>query len=64
MKRNIVYTTIATALITAAFSGCSMTAEVAPTPVPVEKPAAVQTVLGDYALLEGHTLYQGKDNAY
>lgn len=64
MKKNIVYTMIAAALVSAAFSGCSMTAEVTPTVAPVEKPAAVQTVLGDYALLAGHTLYQGKDNAY
>lgn len=62
--KNIVYTAITAVLITAAVSGCSMTGETTPTIAPVQKPAIVQTVLGDYALLEGHTLYQGKDNAY
>ena len=64
MKKNIVYTLAATVIVSALVSGCSMSGEPTPTIAPVEKPAAVQTVLGDYALLAGHTLYQGKDNAY
>ena len=64
MKKNIVYTLLATVLVSSLVSGCSMSGEPTPTIAPVEKPAAVQTVLGDYALLTGHTLYQGKDNAY
>ena len=64
MKRNVVYATLAATLITAAISGCSMTGEVTPTIAPVEKPAAVLTVLDDYALLDAHTVFQGRDNAY
>lgn len=64
MKIRIAYTTLAAAIMTAAISGCSMTGEVTPTIAPVEKPAAVQTVLGDYALLDAHTVFQGMDNAY
>ncbi len=62
--KNIVYTVIAAMLMTATVSGCSMTGDTTPTIAPVQKPAVMQTVLGDYALLAGHTLYQGKDNAY
>lgn len=41
-----------------------MTKDVTPTPTPIQKEAAIQTVLDDYALLASHTLYQGNDNAY
>ncbi len=64
MKKNLIYTTFAALLMASAVSGCSMTGEATPTIAPVEKPAQTQVVLGDYALLDGHTIYQGKDNAY
>lgn len=64
MKKNIVYTAIAAMVASAAISGCSTTKDVTPTIAPVQKPAAVQTVLGDYALLAGHMLYQDANNAY
>ena len=64
MKKNIVYTAIAAMVASAAISGCSTTKDVTPTIAPVQKPAAVQTVLGDYALLAGHMLYQDANNSY
>lgn len=64
MKKNIVYTAIAATLISATVSGCSTTEDVIPTAEPAPKTATVQTVLGDYALLAGHTLYQDINNAY
>ncbi len=65
MKKNLLYTLISALLITSAISGCSMTGEAPePTIAPVEKPAASQEVLGDYALLPGYTLYQAADNSY
>lgn len=64
MKKNIVYTAIAAMVASAAISGCSTTKDVTPTIAPVQKPVAVQTVLGDYALLAGHMLYQDANNAY
>ncbi len=64
MKKNIVYTAVAAMVISATISGCSTTEDVTPTIAPVQKPAAVQTVLGDYALLAGHMLYQDANNAY
>ncbi|MEE0410851.1 MAG: PsbP-related protein [Clostridia bacterium] len=64
MKKNTVYTAIAAMVASVAISGCSTTKDVTPTIAPVQKPAAVQTVLGDYALLAGHILYQDANNAY
>ena len=64
MKKNTVYTAIAAMVASAAISGCSTTKDVTPTIAPVQKPVAVQTVLGDYALLAGHMLYQDANNAY
>ena len=64
MKKKIVYTALAAMLTVVMVSGCSMTGEVTPTEAPVQKPAEIQTVLGDYALIDGHSLYQGEDNAY
>lgn len=64
MKKKIVYTALATMLTVVTVSGCSMTGEVTPTETPVQKPAEIQTVLGDYALIDGYSLYQGADNAY
>ena len=55
---------IAAMVASVAISGCSTTKDVTPTIAPVQKPAAVQTVLGDYALLAGHILYQDANNAY
>lgn len=64
MKKKMIITALA-ALAVTAVSGCSMSADVTPTPTPVsEEPAVTLTVLDDYALLDGHSLYQGKDNAY
>ena len=64
MKKNIVYTTLSSLLMCAAFSGCSKGGDVTPTVAPSQKPAATLTMYGDYAQLAGHMPYSGKDNAY
>ena len=65
MRKRTVCSSLALLLLTVVISGCSMTGESSTTPEPIyERPAKIQQVLGDYALLAGHTLYQGADNGY
>ena len=64
MKKKIVYTAFAAVLAIVTASGCSMTGEAPPTETPAPRPAQMQTVYGDYALIDGYSLYQGKDNTY
>ena len=62
MRKTKAFAALAAIMLTA--SGCSMSAPPAATIAPVEKPPVEINVLGDYALLAGHTLYKSQNNAF
>ncbi len=64
MKKNIISVIAATAAVTALIGGCSMTGEPEATVQPIEQPAPTLYVYGEYALLDGYTLYQSPDGAF
>ena len=65
MKKSVIYS-LSAVILASTLSGCSLTGEpeTESTSVPTYKPAAEICILDDYALLAGHTLFTGADDAY
>lgn len=64
MKKNLICALLTVTALCAALSGCSMTGESEATEQPAAAPSPIIFVSDEYALLEGHTLYQSTDNGF